>query len=332
MKKYSVFMLILVICVLLFLNIQQSSNGIPKKNDAVVTALPTSLDTVAISEDNSNNTGTANTIPPQNTQEGVVLITNFKNVTLNSDKPMDELGLIVGLENVDRILALNRIDKQIVKKGKTIVVPVDSTDGVVDYFMPQKLNSLVDVQKAVIIYQRTQAFGFYENGLLVRSGPVSSGRKNSPTPSGLYFTNWKGKRVISTVDDSWILKWNFNIDNENGIGIHQYVLPGYPDSHSCVRVTEEDAIWLYNWADQWILDETGHNKLANGTPVIVYGEYDFETIAPWKDLVNNSKATFIDESELDAGISIYKDRIVQEQMYRENVILNKNTTNEIQNQ
>jgi hypothetical protein len=45
------------------------------------------------------------------------------------------------------------------------------------------------------------------------------------------------------------LRWNFNIENKLGVGWHS--LPGYPASHSCLRL--EDAKLLYEWADEWQL-------------------------------------------------------------------------------
>ena len=62
------------------------------------------------------------------------------------------------------------------------------------------------------------------------------GSKAHQTTRGLHFTNWKGKEIISTVSDEWKLKWNFNIANHEGIGWHQYSMPGYPASHSCLRL------------------------------------------------------------------------------------------------
>jgi hypothetical protein len=144
-----------------------------------------------------------------------------------------------------------------------------------------------------------QSFGLYEDGKLIRSGPVSSGKKTTPTRSDLYFTNWKGKEVVSTFDDEWILKWNFNIDNKEGISLHEYALPGYPASHSCVRFYGQDAQWIYDWADQWILAQDGQNKLANGTPVVVFGKYDFNKPSPWKNLPENTGATTISQDEIE---------------------------------
>ena len=76
------------------------------------------------------------------------------------------------------------------------------------------------------------------------------------TPAGLQYTNYKAKLKISTIDGDWKMPWYFNIQNRSGIGMHDYS-PGYPASHSCIRLLEHDAKWIFNWADQWVLDDKG---------------------------------------------------------------------------
>jgi hypothetical protein len=43
--------------------------------------------------------------------------------------------------------------------------------------------------KYIVVHLPSQVFGAYENGHLVRWGPVSSGRAAHPTPSGLFHLN-----------------------------------------------------------------------------------------------------------------------------------------------
>ena len=121
-------------------------------------------------------------------------------------------------------------------------------------------------------------------------GQSNMGKKSTPTPAKLYFCNWKSKRSISTVNSRWILNWNFNISNYGGIGFHEYALPGYPASHSCMRLRAEDAKFLYYWAEQWVLSSNGQQILAKGTPVIIHGEYPYGSERPWYNVVNNPNA------------------------------------------
>lgn len=231
----------------------------------------------------------------------------FDKVTLATNKPLVELATLVGDSNIDAVLRINRIDRDNLKEGMTIIIP-KKVDQIKDWqYLPGKINSATSIPKLVIVSQPIQAFGVYENGLLIHSGPVSSGSKLHKTPSGLFFVNWKGEEVVSTFDDEWILKWNMNIDNLEGIAMHQYSLPGYPASHSCIRMTEADAHWLYGWTDQWTWKNG--KVVAEGTPVIVYSSYNFDGPPPWTLLPENSKATDTPRSILEDVVKGYQAKI-----------------------
>ena len=142
------------------------------------------------------------------------------------------------------------------------------------------------------------------------------GREKDKTPTGLFFTNWKAEETTSTFDDEWELRWNFNIENKLGVGWHQYTLPGYPASHSCLRLQEQDARKLYDWADQWELSNPETVKVK-GTPVIVFGNYDFKAPKPWLELVKNPKALTISENEIENVAKPFVESIMKEQKIRQ---------------
>jgi hypothetical protein len=220
-----------------------------------------------------------------------------------------------------QVLALNRLDTKHIVIGDSICVPGTLPDDSF-YFspFPRQISILDSVPKILIFSYRVQAFAAYEYGKLVRWGPTSLGKRSTPTPLGLYFTNWKAKETISTVNDEWILPWAFNIDNFNGISIHQFELPGYPASHSCARLLEKDAEWIYYWANQWILTKDGENIRAYGTPVIIYGKYNFYTTPPWKYLPENPDTLKIDTTELSGYIKNYKPVIIQRKNQRDSIL------------
>lgn len=216
------------------------------------------------------------------------------------------------------IAALNRIDTDHIKTRDTLIVPNEFKTAFIDYSpFPRKLSNITEVPKIIIFSYPIQAYGVYENGNLVKWGPTNMGKKASQTPRGLFFTNWKGRKVTSTVDDEWILNWNFNISNHGGVGWHQYALPGYPASHSCLRLLDADAQWLYNWADQWVLTEDRNTVKVKGTPVIVYGDYKFGVKGIWHQLVENPSITTLSKSELEAIIEPYLSEIFNQQTIRE---------------
>ena len=216
------------------------------------------------------------------------------------------------------VLAANRTDRANILKMDSIIVPKDLT-GDLAYYLPFPLEaaSLNDVSKIILFSYPTQTFATYEYGELIRTGPTNMGRKSDKTPTGLFFTNWKAEKTTSTFNDEWDLRWNFNIANKLGVGFHEYTLPGYPASHSCLRLQERDAKYLYDWADEWVLvnDQTIKFK---GTPVVIFGSYDFDAPKPWYQLVSNPKALDISEAAIEKEVQPFLSKILAEQKKREN--------------
>ena len=197
------------------------------------------------------------------------------------------------------IAATNRIDPTRFRTKTKLVVPDTLLSNFIEYSpFPITLNIPDSVTKFILINQRIQLFAAYENGKLAQFGPVSTGRKKKPTPNGLFYTNYKSKKKRSTVDGDWIMPWYFNIANKDGIGMHQFLLPGYPASHSCIRMYEENAKWIYDWANQWKISEDGNTILKKGTPVFIFGIYNFDQIPDWKKLPENPNAINLTEQEL----------------------------------
>jgi len=232
------------------------------------------------------------------------------------------------LTNTDSValqiaLSVNRTDKVEFAKMDSIIIPAD-VSGDIAYYLPFPLNVpyLAEINKIIFFSYPTQTFATYENGVLIYTGPTNMGRKKDPTPTGLFYANWKAEKTTSTFNDEWELLWNFNIENKAGVGWHQYSLPGYPASHSCLRLQEKDARYLYEWADQWVLEGTD-NILANGTPVIVFGSYNFEASKPWFQLITNPHALDISEAEIQKQTQPYLDKILIEQIKRDTVTLSK---------
>ncbi len=222
-------------------------------------------------------------------------------------------GMVKDTAALGIILSVNRTDSAHLHFLDSVIVP-DDLSGDRDTYMPfpRRVNSLEDVDKIIFFSYPTQSFGAYEHGYLVQSGPTNMGRKKDPTPTGLFFSNWKAVETTSTFNDEWNLRWNFNVINDEGVGWHQYALPGYPASHSCMRLQENDAKQLYDWADQWKLE--GANKiLANGTPTIIFGAYDFDGKKPWLQLPNDPHALDIKEGDIDALVKPNLQRILDEQ-------------------
>ena len=234
---------------------------------------------------------------------------------------LTELTDKFGDAGMREVLAINRLDTRHIVIGDTLCVP-DTLPPDFLFFspFPRNLTVLDSVPKILIFSYPVQAFAAYDSGRLVRWGPTSMGKRSTPTPEGLFSTNWKAKVTTSTVNEEWILPWAFNIDNFNGISIHQFELPGYPASHSCARLLQKDAEWIYYWADQWILTRDEERIKAYGTPVIIYGKYNYHTPPPWKLISINPDADKIKEEELITVIKKYLPTIIKRKNQRDSLL------------
>jgi hypothetical protein len=215
---------------------------------------------------------------------------------------------------LEMIAGLNRIDiNRLMHLDSIVVMDAFISDWLLYAPFSDTIPILKEVQKCILISYEIQAFGFYNQGKLVRWGPVSMGKKSSQTPTGFYHTNWKSKLQISTENPEWLLPWYFNIVNASGVSLHQYQLPGYPASHACIRLREQDAFWIYSHADQWKLDQSETRIIQEGTPLIIYGKYAFGEPRPWYALAKNPKANYQDIETLNRVIIPHLSKIIEEQ-------------------
>jgi lipoprotein-anchoring transpeptidase ErfK/SrfK len=216
------------------------------------------------------------------------------------------LAQSLGSERFLLALKVNRRDSLHVKTGDSLMVPDSSATLLGLAPFPHQVPSTSELDKLILVSRRVQAFAAYEHGRLTRWGPTSTGRESLQTPEGLYHTNWKDAERTSTFNEEWLLKWYVNLDSFLGISFHLFELPGYPASHSCIRLMEDDAIWLYGWADQWTLDATDRRKVVKpGTPVVIFGRYAYGKKAPWRRLAADSSATNVPLSEIETALQAY---------------------------
>ncbi len=231
-----------------------------------------------------------------------------------------------GQNSANLILALNRIDRKNLRRRDSLVVP-DTVVKNWKYYspFPLKVEAAFQIPKLIVVSQKVQAFAAYQLGNLILWGPTSTGKKETPTPNGLFHTNWKAEETTSTFDDEWKLRWNFNLDNFEGVALHQYEMPGYPASHSCVRLYEKDAEWIYNWADQWIVTADEESILAYGTPVIIFDEYDFDSLKPWLEMVNDPQSAKVSLGELEDEVDDYFSLILERKKKRIELIARRDS-------
>lgn len=113
--------------------------------------------------------------------------------------------------------------------------------------------------RALTIELGRQMFIYKEAGRVVRTGPISSGREGYATPRGRFAVLSKQEDKVSSryTNELGMQAWMpYSIQFHGHYFLHEGWLPGYPDSHGCVRVGEKDARFLFE-------------QLRVGDPVVV---------------------------------------------------------------
>ncbi len=188
------------------------------------------------------------------------------------------------------IMTLNRKEWRFFRPGQTIILPDTIVDDIKAYSLfPQYYQGAADLPKIIMVSAAFQCYGAYEYGKLIRFAAVNSGKEKTPTFPGRYALVWKERVRRSSLDSNWVMPYTYNFHGEAGNAFHQFDMPGYPASHSCVRQFMDDAEWLFNWGRGERRDTNGRTIRMSGTPVVIIDYYDFNwgRKGPWLKLTSN---------------------------------------------
>jgi hypothetical protein len=212
------------------------------------------------------------------------------NFTSNSRKKhfLDSLSNVPNFSQ-HILMTLNRKDWNYILSSKEILVPEKFVNDIRAYsFFPLLYPGARHLKKLIIMSAHYQGVAFYEYGVLIRFAAVNSGKEKTQTYPGRYALTFKQLERHSSIDSNWVMKYYFNFHPEAGMAFHQFTMPGYPASHSCSRMFEEDAIWLYSWGERAKLDSSKHRIPLSGTPVIILDHYPFGIeYRPWMQFKSN---------------------------------------------
>lgn len=230
----------------------------------------------------------------------------YRSIKVDGMATVRELQKTYGADGFEAILRVNRIDLAHLREGAMLMVPDTLASASALSPFPEALGDSWIPPRLLLVSKRVQAFAAYEGGTLVRWGATSTGRRETPTPAGLFATNWRSKLRRSSDNANWLLPWYVNFVNSSGVSFHQFALPGYPASHACVRLLMDDAKWVYDWAESWVLGDEGRRIEVHGTPVLVFGEYDFDKPGPWTRLAADPNATVVTLDEIRRAIEPHR--------------------------
>lgn len=96
----------------------------------------------------------------------------------------------------------------------------------------------------IVVSKPEQIAYVYRNGIRIARSSVSTGRPGHPTPVGVFDIIEKEKDHVSTIYKGAEMPWMERL-TWTGIAMHAGDLPGYPDSHGCVRLPLEFSKLLF---------------------------------------------------------------------------------------
>lgn len=187
------------------------------------------------------------------------------------------------------ISTINRKEYRLYRVNDSILLPDNIIDDQRAYsVLPHYYPQVAAYKKFIVVSIKYQCYGAYENGNLVHFAAINSGKRAGSNPEGLYYLTWKAKSHVSSYDETWIMPYTFNY-TRIGQAFHQYLMPGFPASHGCLRQFVRDAEWMFNWGDTRKIDPaTKKWGLRSGTPLIIIDQYDYENrYKPWRYLKSN---------------------------------------------
>jgi lipoprotein-anchoring transpeptidase ErfK/SrfK len=167
-------------------------------------------------------------------------------------QPGQELALIAREYGVavDDILEFNNIDNpDLIYSGQELIIPADGEYQVAPENAP---SAPTNSGKAIVVSTDDQRIYAYENGQLVHSHLVSTGRQLTPTVRGDYNIYVKYEATDMRGADYYLPNVPYTMYFYQGYGIHGTYWHnsfGRPMSHGCVNLPIEEAQWFFNWAN-----------------------------------------------------------------------------------
>jgi LysM repeat protein len=173
-------------------------------------------------------------------------------VTTHTIERGQELALIARLYNVsmDEIVRLNALDDpDLLYVGQELIIPAA---GVYEPSAADAPPAPTSTGKAILVSTGEQRIYAYENGALVYSRIVSTGRSETPTVKGDYSIYVKYAADDMAGPGYFLPQVPYTMYFYQGYAIHGTYWHnsfGRPMSHGCVNLPVGEAQWFFNWAE-----------------------------------------------------------------------------------
>ena len=192
------------------------------------------------------------------------------------------------------VVRFNRIDRRHVYHGTSIKVPkrledIDNFTPLPAYYQPAEPET-----KFILVNLSEQFLGAYEYGRLVFSTPIATGNRNNKTPTGEFkiIATHSGHKsslyLVEKTNKPYPMSYGlmFHVDRKGvAFWIHGRDLPGYPASHGCIGLYDEqmqkksygfphepvleDAKVLFKWVISPLVDDGKYRILKDGLKILI---------------------------------------------------------------
>jgi hypothetical protein len=113
----------------------------------------------------------------------------------------------------------------------------------------------------IVVSIGNQKVTLFSNGVRVAQGPVSTGVPGRPTPTGVFSIIEKDRYHRSNLYSNAPMPYMQRI-TWSGVALHEGVLPGYPASHGCIRMSHDFAQKLWPITNLGARVIVAHHELA----------------------------------------------------------------------
>jgi lipoprotein-anchoring transpeptidase ErfK/SrfK len=113
----------------------------------------------------------------------------------------------------------------------------------------------------IVVSIGSQKVTLFSNGVRVAQGPVSTGVPGHPTPTGVFSIIEKDRYHHSNLYSNAPMPYMQRI-TWSGVALHEGVLPGYPASHGCIRMSHDFAQKLWPITNLGVRVIVTHHDLA----------------------------------------------------------------------
>ncbi len=130
----------------------------------------------------------------------------------------------------------------------------DLEESGVETLLPYTIEEPEPPEPRILISLADQQIWVFEGHAILQNFPVSTGVPGHRTPTGNYRVWSKAPRAYSSRYECWMLQW-MAITADGLYGMHSLQGTSYLSrigsvaSHGCIRLTHDDADWLYEWAE-----------------------------------------------------------------------------------